>query len=198
MREMYAAGLKEVTDLVGVHGAGFKAEPEADPDIVAQRSDLTNNDPTSPELRRIYAFRHVEDIRQILIENGDATKQLAILEMGWTSDPRPGSPYAWHSVSEDTKGEYIVRALKLAAERWRPWMGYMTVIYLPETRWTRNDEQYWWSFTDTDGAPRAVLPGDSACLSEIGAPLRAVSLRLMFDNNEAPRSCAERGASFRF
>ena len=145
-----------MTDLVGVHGAGFKAEPEADPAVVARSADLTNNDPSSPELRRMYAFRHVEDIRQIMIENGDATKQLAILEMGWTSDPRPGSPYAWHSVSEVTKGEYIVRALKLAAERWRPWIGYMTVIYLPETRWTQNDEQYWWSLTDTDGSPRAA------------------------------------------
>jgi hypothetical protein len=155
LREMYAAGLKDVTDQVGVHGAGFKAEPEADPAQVAQSADLTNNDPSQPDLRRAYAFRHVEDVRQIMVENGDATKQLAILEMGWTSDPRPGSSYAWHSVSEETKGEYIVRAFKLAQERWRTWMGFMTVIYLPEPNWTRNDEQYWWSLTDTDGAPRA-------------------------------------------
>jgi polysaccharide biosynthesis protein PslG len=155
LREMYASGLKDVTDQVGVHGAGFKAEPEADPAQVAGSPELTNNDPSSVELRRAYAFRHVEDVRQIMVEHGDATKQLAILEMGWTSDPRPGSPYAWHSVTEETKGEYIVRAFKLAEERWRTWMGYMTVIYLPETRWTRNDEQYWWSLTDTDGTPRA-------------------------------------------
>ncbi|HEX3245803.1 MAG TPA: cellulase family glycosylhydrolase [Chloroflexota bacterium] len=152
--EMYAAGLKDVSDMVGVHGAGFKAEPEADPAVVSQSPDLTNNDPSSPELRRLYAFRHVEDIRQIMIDHGDATKQMAILEMGWTSDPRPASPYAWHSVSEETKGEYIVRAFQLAAERWRTWMGFMTVIYLPEVHWTRNDEQYWWSLTDTDGSPR--------------------------------------------
>jgi hypothetical protein len=154
LREMYAAGLKDVTDQVGVHGAGFKAEPEADPAQVAASAELTNNDPSPPELRRAYAFRHVEDVRQIMVDHGDAARQLAILEMGWTSDPRPGSPYAWHSVSEDIKGEYIVRAFKLAQERWRTWMGYMTVIYLPETRWTRNDEQYWWSLTDTDGTPR--------------------------------------------
>ncbi|MFN0073994.1 MAG: hypothetical protein ACKVVP_21150, partial [Chloroflexota bacterium] len=75
-------------------------------------------------------------------------------EMGWTSDPRPGSPYGWHRVSEETKGDYIVRAFRLAAERWRTWIAYMSVIYLPETRWTRNDEQYWWSLIDTDGSPR--------------------------------------------
>jgi hypothetical protein len=154
MREMYDAGLKDVTDLVGVHGAGFKAEPEDDPATVAASPALTNNDPTSLEARRTYAFRHVEDMRQIMLDHGDGAKQIAILEMGWTSDPRPGSPYAWHRVSEEVKGDYLVRAFKYGQEHWRSWIGYMSAIYLPEPRWTRDDEQYYWSLTDPDGTLR--------------------------------------------
>ena len=77
-------------DLLGVHAAGFKSPPEADPADVARSAELTNNDPSPEELRRTYSFRHVEDLRRVMEENGDGDRRIAILEMGWTSDPRPG------------------------------------------------------------------------------------------------------------
>jgi hypothetical protein len=155
LKQMYAAGMKGSYDMLGVHAPGFKAAPDADPGQVAKSAELTNNDPSPEEAKRIYAFRHVEDVRKIMEQNGDTDKKIAIMEMGWTADSRPNSPYRWHSVTEEQKGEYLVKALDYAKRNWAAWIGPMAVIYIPEPQWTPADEQYYWSITNPDGTPRA-------------------------------------------
>ena len=154
LQEMYANGANQYFDMLGVHAPGFKAPPEADPAQVAQTPDLNNSDPNDDTARRAYAFRHAEDIRQIMVQNGDQNKQMAIMELGWTSDPRPNSPYRWHAVTEEQKGEYLVRAIQYARQNWTPWAGLMSVIYIPDPSWTPSDEQYYWSITNPDGTVR--------------------------------------------
>jgi hypothetical protein len=147
VRGMYAAGAKPYFDLLGVHGAGYKAPPEADPGDVARDAALTNNDPSPESMKRIYCFRHVEDLRKIMVEAGDSDKQVVVLEFGWTVDNRPGSPYLWHAVSEQEQADYLVRAYQWAKAHWQPWIGLMSLIYIANPDWTENDEQYWWSIT---------------------------------------------------
>jgi len=127
-------------DVLGAHGAGYKSPPEIDPDEVAADEDLGGH--------RAFAFRRVEDLRAIMVQYGDADKQIALLEFGWTSDPRPDSPYNWHAVSEETKAEYLVRAYQYAREHWAPWIGLMSTIYIADPDWTPDDEQYWWAITE--------------------------------------------------
>ena len=79
---------------------------------------------------------------------GDGDKQIAIVEFGWTSDPRGDSPYHWHAVTEEQKADYLVRAFRYARENWSPWVGLMTVVYLADPSWTPDDEQYWWAITE--------------------------------------------------
>ena len=146
LREMYAAGAKGYFDVLGVHAPGYKAAPEISPDEVKNNRELGG--------QRFFCFRHVEDLRQVMVDNGDAGKQVAVLEFGWTSDTRSGSPYAWHAVSEETKAEYIVRAFQWARDHWSPWMGAMTVLSIANPSWTQADEQYWWSITNPDGTVR--------------------------------------------
>ena len=153
LRAMYAAGARGNFDLLGAHAAGFKAPPETDPAVVATTPSLSNNDPSPVELRRAYAFRHVEDLRRIMVEQGDGDRKVAIMEMGWTSDPRAESPYRWHSVTEREKGEYLVRAFRLAGSSW-PWASLMTAIYIADPHWNSRDEQFHWSITMPDGTPR--------------------------------------------
>jgi hypothetical protein len=86
----------------------------------------------------------VEDLRKIMVNRGDGGKQIVVLEFGWTSDPRAGSPYHWHAVSEQQKADYLVRAYQYAKAHWSPWIGLMSLIYMPKSDWTKNDEQYWW------------------------------------------------------
>ena len=126
-------------DMLGVHAAGFKAPPELDPAEAKANKALYGGE-------RFFCFRHVEDIRKIMVAHGDAGKRIAILEFGWTSDKVHPS-YSWHAVSEQQKADYIVRAFKWAKEHWTPWIAVMTLIYMPDSDWTEQDEQYWWSIT---------------------------------------------------
>jgi hypothetical protein len=140
-------------DALGAHAAGYKADPEADPAVVANDPNLTNHDPSSPDLRRIYCFRHVEDIRQIMVQRGDDKKQIAVTEFGWTSDP-VNTAYAWFRVDENTKADRVVRAYNYAKAHWSPWIGVMSLIYVASPDWTEKDEKYWWAITLPDGTPR--------------------------------------------
>ena len=127
-------------DMLGAHGAGFKSSPEQDPAGVAADASLGGH--------RSMCFRRVEDLHAIMAKYGEGDKQIALLEFGWTSDPRPDSPYNWHAVSEDVKADYFVRAYQYARENWSPWIGLMSLIYICDHEWTENDEQYWWAITD--------------------------------------------------
>lgn len=140
-------------DLLGVHAAGFKADPEADPGVVAQDAALTNGDPSPVEAKRIYSFRHVEDVRALMEQRGDGGKQIAILEFGWTSD-QVNPAYAWFRVSEEEKANRITRAYQYAKQNWSPWIGVMDLIFMGNADWTGSEEQYWWAITNPDGTPR--------------------------------------------
>ncbi len=127
-------------DVLGVHAAGYKAPPELSPDEAASNPDYGGG--------RWFCFRRVEDLRRIMERYGDADKQIAVLEFGWTSDPiRP--EYAWHRVDEETKGDYFVRAYQWAKEHWSPWIGVMSLIYIADPDWNAQDhEQYWWAISE--------------------------------------------------
>lgn len=140
-------------DLLGVHAAGYKAEPEADPGAVAQDPALTNGDPSPTDAKRIYSFRHVEDVRRLMEERGDGDKQIAILEFGWTSDT-VNPAYTWFRVDEDVKADRMVRAFQYAKQNWSPWIGVMSLIYMANADWTGQEEQFWWAITNPDGSPR--------------------------------------------
>lgn len=140
-------------DLLGVHAAGYKADPEADPGVVAQDPALTNGDPSSTDAKRIYSFRHVEDVRALMEQRGDSGKQIAILEFGWTSD-QVNPAYSWFRVSEQEKADRIVRAYQYAKNNWSPWIGIMSLIFMSNADWNGSEEQFWWAITEPDGTPR--------------------------------------------
>jgi len=144
---LYDAGAAPYFDALGVHGAGYKVSPETDPDVVANDPALNNGDPSPPEAKRIYFFRHIEDVRKVMEQNGDVDKRVVVLEFGWTVDPREDSPYHWHAVSEIDQRMYILGAYKYAEEHWQPWIGAMSLIYLANVDWTEDNEQTYWSIT---------------------------------------------------
>lgn len=134
---MYEAGAAPYFDLLGVHAPGFLYPPEISPEEVARKHDG----------HRFFCFRHVEDMREIMVRYGDGDKQVAVLEMGWTSDPVHPN-YAWFAVTEEQKADYLVRAFRYARGHWAPWIGLMTVISIADPEWTEDNEQYWWAITE--------------------------------------------------
>jgi hypothetical protein len=151
IQEMYDAGAQPYFDALGVHGAGYASSPETDPAEVARTPGLANPGDFKPEnnvpeeLRRVYCFRHVEDVREVMVSNGDTDKRGVLLEFGWTIDPRPDSPYNWHAVTAAEQDKYFQRAYAYAKENWQPWIGVMSLIYIANPQWTRDDEQTYWS-----------------------------------------------------
>lgn len=160
IQSMYEAGAKSYFDMLGAHGAGYKAPPEMDPGQVANDPNYYNvGDVNCPgPACRIYCFRHVEDLRQIMVNNGDANKKVVVLEFGWTRDERTNSPYYWHRVDDQfMQGDYMVRAYKYAKANWQPWIGVMSLIYMPDVQWTADDEQFWWSVIEPSTVDQLLL-----------------------------------------
>ncbi|MDE0609007.1 MAG: hypothetical protein OXH77_03720 [Anaerolineaceae bacterium] len=139
LQELYDAGFQHHVDVVGMHAPGFSA-PELGPDEAEAGGG-----------QRFFTFRRVEDLRRIMVANGDAARQVAILETGWTRDVAGHNPaYSWFAVDEATQADYLVRAYRYAAEHWRPWVGLMTALSIADPAWDEDDEQYWWSIIAPD------------------------------------------------
>lgn len=143
LQEMYDAGFQQYVDVVGMHAPGYTA-PHISPDEAEANGS-----------QRFFTFRRVEDLRKIMVKNGDAARQVAILELGWTTDTEGYNPdYSWFAVDFETQADYLVEAYAYAAEHWRPWVGLMSAIYIADPSWEKEDEEYWWSIIRPGGGVR--------------------------------------------
>jgi hypothetical protein len=143
LQAMYDLDFQQHIDVVGMHAPGY-TPPTYGPDD-AERDGKG----------RWATFRRIEDLRKIMITNGDAARQVAILEFGWTLDPGIHPDYAWFAVPDEaTQAQYLVEAYEYAAAHWRPWVGLMSVIYISDPSWTPQDEEYWWGITTSEGYVR--------------------------------------------
>lgn len=134
---MYRNNFQQYIDVVGVHAPGF-APPEYGPD-----------DAEADGVGRWFTFRRIEDLRKIMIEHDDAGRQMAIMEFGYTTDTQ-NPDYAWYAVTEEEQADMLKRGYDYAIEHWRPWIGLMSLIYMPSPGWIPEDEEYWWAITEPD------------------------------------------------
>jgi hypothetical protein len=168
LQGMYDAGAAAYFDALGLHAPGFKAPPEWDPGQIGQREGYGNG--------RWFAFRHVEDMRAIMVANGDGHKQAAILEMGWILEQDIHESYTWHGVTAQQQADYLVRAYQYAAEHWRPWIGLMTTIFIADYYWEPDThEQWWWAIVLPDGAPRPAYEALKQMDKSISQPVHSSS-----------------------
>ncbi len=100
-----------------------------------------------------FYFRRIEQLRDVMVKAGDASRQIWLLEFGWTSD-RIHPAYSWFAISEDQKAQNVVKAYQYARENWAPWMGVMTLWTLVDPSWNTDREEYWWGITNADGSAR--------------------------------------------
>lgn len=135
--QMYRYGFQRYIDVVGAHAPGY-APPEIGPD-------------DEEAAHRWFTFRRLEDLRKIMLRYGDEARQMAILEFGYTTD-RVNPAYEWFSVTEQEQAEFLERAYEYAIANWRPWIGLMVLLYMPDPSWQPDDEAYWWSIFEPDGS----------------------------------------------
>jgi hypothetical protein len=157
LKWMYRAGLKGSFDALGA-----QANTQA-PEVTASFGSLKDFPHPS------FYFRRVEQLRRVMADNGDAEKQIWLLEWGWTADTVHPA-YAWFAVSEQKKADNIVEALNYAHAHWSPWIGVMVLWTLADPSWDKNREEYWWAITDPDGAPRAAYTSVRTALASGALP----------------------------
>ncbi|HEX6293106.1 MAG TPA: cellulase family glycosylhydrolase [Herpetosiphonaceae bacterium] len=76
---------------------------------------------------RTHYFRHIEDVRQVMVENGVGDKQIWITEMGWaTKNNTPGYEYGNH-VSLEQQAEYLEGALFRTKTQYQDFVGVVFI-----------------------------------------------------------------------
>jgi hypothetical protein len=100
-----------------------------------------------------FYFRRVEQLRQVMVDRGDAAKQVWLTEWGWTADTLHKA-YSWFAVSEDKKADNLVAGFQYARDHWSDWIGVMAVWTLADPTWSSDREEYWWAITNPDGSAR--------------------------------------------
>lgn len=143
LKWMYAAGLRGKFDALGAH-----ANTQA-PEVAVPLGVLKDFPHPS------FYFRRIEQLRQVMVDNGDTARRIWLTEWGWTADTVHPA-YKWFAVSEDKKASNLVDAFVYAREHWTPWIGVMTVWTLADPTWTADREEYWWAIANPDGTPRAA------------------------------------------
>ena len=128
IREMYEHGAKGYFDALGSHPFGFLYAPEVSP------WECFNNHPRyGTRCVTGLCFRRAEQQREVMVQFGDADKQLWATEMGWIIEP-PSECHLtydwqyrlWHVVTEGEQADYLVRSFEYAIHNW-PWMGVIFV-----------------------------------------------------------------------
>ncbi|EFO81174.1 hypothetical protein OSCT_0971 [Oscillochloris trichoides DG-6] len=105
-------------DAIGVHPGGHYNSPD---------QMWPDNPGPGPHWRtsREFYFRRIEDIRNVLVQNGMADKQIWVTEFGWaTKNNTPGYEYG-NSISFQTQSDWIVRGFQKSRREYAPWVGAM-------------------------------------------------------------------------
>jgi hypothetical protein len=136
------------TDVIGAHPGGQLNPPDT------LWPDNPGPGPGWQNSREFY-FRRLEDVRQVMVENGLADRQVWVTEFGWaTANNTPGYEYG-NSISFDQQAQYIVRAFEKGRREYAPWIGAMFLWNLNfAVPWaSRGNEQH-------EQASFGVLNGD--------------------------------------
>lgn len=150
LKQIYAYNngeVKQYYDALGAHPGSNNNPPDTLwPDNPGPGPGW-QNDPS-------FYFRRIEQLRQVMIDNGQAAKQIWLTEFGWsTKNAAPGYGYGAQNSDAD-QAAYLVRAFQMG-KLYYPWMGVMAVwnlnyaVVTPPT-----DEKYPWSVLNSDWSPR--------------------------------------------
>jgi hypothetical protein len=122
LQQLYAINDGEVIgyfDALSAHPSGFSNPPDCTPATPwCSLSGSWNSDDS------FFAFTRVSQYRDIMVQNGDAAKQIWFTEFGYCSNrtPPPGYEYCKY-VTEEQQALFLVQAFKMA--RQLPYVGGM-------------------------------------------------------------------------
>jgi plastocyanin len=105
-----------------------------------------------------FYFRRVEQLRQVMVANGDAQKQMWLTEFGWASTPNPAPGFGYAAqTSEQEQAQYVGQAYRMGRDLYS-WMGPMLLFQLnmalPNVSTDPTDERIAWGIIRRDGTER--------------------------------------------
>jgi hypothetical protein len=133
---VYEAGAGEFFDVLGAHPYGFAYGPD---DPHGGHEGLN--------------FARLEDLREIMVVNGDDQKPVWATEVGWTTEAVT-EDQAWLQVTGEEQAAYLIGAFEKAEKEW-PWLERMAVWNL-SAGLEPDDEKRGYSIVDDQYRPRAA------------------------------------------
>lgn len=183
MYEYNGGVIKDYFDAQAVHPGGAANPPETiwpdNPSIIngcegvvpGSRPDKCWNDDST------HYFRHLEDIRRFMVEEGVGDKQMWITEYGWaTQNNTPGYEFG-NFVTFDQQAQYIVGAMQRINDDYRdeqgkPWVGVsfvwnMNFAVLWKTEGNELHEQASFGLLNGDWSPRPSFLAVQSYLAQV-------------------------------
>lgn len=88
------------------------------------------------------AFCGIEEVRQVMVDHGDADKSIWITEMGWSTCNNAASD-CWNSgVTEAQQADYTTKAFHLLDEKY-PWVKIALAYNFRNNSWQHDDGNSW-------------------------------------------------------
>ncbi|HEV2125866.1 MAG TPA: hypothetical protein VGW38_24175 [Chloroflexota bacterium] len=149
LQQMYAYQggiLRTVSDAIGAHAGGFNNPPDDWTDV---QTDPSTNFKGHPS----FYFRRIEQLRDVMVANGDAGKKMWLTEFGWsTYNLAPGYEYGADN-TEQEQAAFLVRAFEIG--RNYGWVDGMFVWNLNFQQMVpATDEKFPFGIVRPDGTPR--------------------------------------------
>jgi polysaccharide biosynthesis protein PslG len=127
LQQLYAINGGEAAayfDIVSAHPSGFSNPPDCTPATPeCSLSGAWNTDDS------FFAFTRVNEYRDVMVQAGDAAKQIWFTEFGYCSNPTPPPGYEYcRYVTPEQQAQFLVQAYNLA--RQTPYVGAMFAFNL--------------------------------------------------------------------
>lgn len=152
MREIYALNggeIRQYYDIMGAHVSATQTTPD--------QSWPDNLGPEGWSDHPSFYFRRAEELRQVMVDNGDADTMMWITEFGWTTDNlAPGYEYGQFNSEEDV-ANYLTRSFEIMVDEWE----WVTGAFIWNLNWSTltpvEDEKHPWSAVNADWSPRPAF-----------------------------------------
>lgn len=139
LQRMYEAGAGQCFDIMSAQGYGLFSGP------------------TDHRLRpRIVNISRPMYIRDLMVKNGDAAKQLWISEMNWNTVPDSVPDKRFGQVSPETQAQYLPLAYDRIQREW-PWVGVAFTWFFKRASDAEQDQSfYYFRLVEPDFTPLPV------------------------------------------
>ena len=149
LNEVYAVNGGEVKDYFDTMGAHVSAT-QTTPDNTWPDNPGAEGWSDHPS----FFFRRAEELRQVMVDHGDADKSMWMTEFGWTTENQaPGYEYGAFN-SEDEVAQYLTRAFEIMLNEW----DWVSGAFVWNLNWSTlagpEDEKFPWSAVNADWTPR--------------------------------------------